>query len=159
MVPHPLILGPKLIFLIVIVVVLFVLHGYLTPAQFRAAVIIAVVAFVSFSIALWIVALRILSNPESNIHKQMVLSRQARAQDGFQASADEFASLVGDCGVALSALRPSGIALFGKRRVPVMTEGEFVSAGSAVEVVAAKGSKVIVRSVAESADGGQEEPS
>lgn len=152
MVHHPLILGPKLVVLIIIVVVLIILHGTLSQSQFRVAVIISAVVFVCFSAVLWIVALRILKNPESKMHRQMVLSREARAEDGFQASADQYASMVGSRGVAISALRPSGIATFEGRRVQVSTEGEFIAAGSTVQIVAAKGSKVVVKRVAESAD-------
>jgi len=152
MLHHPLILGPKLVFLAILIVVLVILHRYLTPGQFNIAVIIAVAAFVCFTIGLWIVALKMLGNPESRVAKGMVLTHEARVEDGFRASTDEFSSLLGGCGVTVSALRPSGIAMFNDRRVPVVTEGGFISSGSPVEVVAVEGSRVIVRKTTEPTD-------
>jgi len=152
MIHHPLILGPKLVVLVVIIVALVILHGYLTPGQFTIAMIVAATVFVCFSAALWTIALRLLRNPDSKMAKQMVLSDQARAEHGFLPSTDEFTALIGNRGIALSALRPSGIASFAERRVPVITEGAFIPSGSPVEIVAARGSKVIVRPVPDSAD-------
>lgn len=149
MVLHPVILGSKLIVLIILIVVLLILRGMLAPEDFRVAVIVGAAVFAVFTVAIWVVFLKLLSNPESKVSKQMVLSHQARAEDGFQSSADEFASLVGSRGVTLSALRPSGIGEFEGKRVPVVTEGGFVPADATVEVVSARGSRVIVRIVAE----------
>ena len=152
MIHHPVLLGLKTLFLIILIVDLVILHGYLTPAEFRIALIIAAVLFVCFTLALWIAAFKLLNNPESKMAKQMILSQEARTENGFQASADQFAALVGNRGVALSALRPSGIALVDGERVSVVTDGEFIPKGAPVEVVAAKGSRVVVRAVPGSAD-------
>ena len=157
MVHHPVILGSKLIVLIIIIVVLLILREMLAPEDFRVAVVVGAAVFVVFSVAIWAVFLKLLSNPESKVSKQMVLSHQARTEDGFQAAADEYASLVGSRGVAVSALRPSGIAEVEGQRVPVVTEGGFVPAGATVAVVSAKGSRVVVRIVAEPDDRDQNE--
>lgn len=149
MIHHPVIIGSKLIVLIIIMVVLLILRGILTPEQFRVAVVVGAGVFLLFSVVIWAVFLRLLSNPESKVSKQMVLSHQARTEDGFQSSSDEYASLVGSRGVAVSALRPSGIAEVEGKRIAVVTEGGFVPAGATVEVVSAKGSRVVVRIVAE----------
>lgn len=53
----------------------------------------------------------------------------------------------GDRGVALSDLRPAGIARFDGHRVDVVTEGDFVDVGSTVEVLRAEGNRVVVRAV------------
>jgi membrane-bound serine protease (ClpP class) len=152
MIHHPVFLALKTLFLILIIVALVILRGYLTPEQFRIALIIAAVLFICFTLALWIAAFKLLNNPESKMAKQMILEQEARAENGFQASADQYAALVGNRGVALSALRPSGVALVEGKRVSVVTDGEFISSGAAVEVVAAKGSRVIVCAVSGSAD-------
>jgi membrane-bound serine protease (ClpP class) len=57
----------------------------------------------------------------------------------------DVASLVGRDGVALSMLRPSGIAVFGAQRVDVTTEGEFLEPGTPVVVVAVEGHVVRVK--------------
>ena len=47
-------------------------------------------------------------------------------------------------GSAASALRPAGIAVIGGARVNVTTQGEFIPAGSPVEVLRVEGNRVVV---------------
>ncbi len=54
---------------------------------------------------------------------------------------------VGEQGKALSPLRPSGKMQIGDATVDVVTEGEFVEAGSRVQVIAKQGTRVVVRPV------------
>lgn len=53
--------------------------------------------------------------------------------------------LIGREGTALTTLRPAGTALFGDRRVDVVTEGAYVPQGSAVVVLRIDGTRVVVR--------------
>jgi membrane-bound serine protease (ClpP class) len=53
--------------------------------------------------------------------------------------------MVGEQGVALSALRPAGRAEFGGKLLDVVTEGDFIPKGAAVEVVAVHGNRVVVK--------------
>lgn len=53
--------------------------------------------------------------------------------------------LVGQAGVALSDLRPAGVARFGGRRVDVVTEGDHVPQGAQIRVVRVEGRRVVVR--------------
>ncbi len=52
----------------------------------------------------------------------------------------------GDVGVALSILRPAGRAEFGSVIVDVLTEGEFLDAGTALRIIEVTGSRVVVAS-------------
>ena len=56
---------------------------------------------------------------------------------------------VGATGVALTDLRPSGVAAIGGRRVDVVTAGDYVGAGEPIEVVRDDGYRRVVRRVAE----------
>jgi membrane-bound serine protease (ClpP class) len=58
---------------------------------------------------------------------------------------------VGDRGVAQSALRPAGKALFGKRYADVVTDGDFINRGATVEIMQIAGNRVIVREISETA--------
>jgi membrane-bound serine protease (ClpP class) len=58
---------------------------------------------------------------------------------------DRSPSLLGATGVALSDLRPSGVADIGGRRVDVVTSGEYVRSGEAIEVVRDERYRRIVR--------------
>lgn len=54
---------------------------------------------------------------------------------------------VNERGVAESDLRPSGIALFGGHRVDVVTTGDYVTAGTEIEIVADEGYRRLVQAV------------
>lgn len=62
----------------------------------------------------------------------------------YVASADQ-RSLLGHQGIASSYLRPAGVAAIEGRRVDVLTEGEFVPAGTPVVVTRVEGARVFVR--------------
>ena len=147
MIHHPLIIIPKIVVLAVIIIVLGILHGMLTPEQFRVAVVVAAVLFLCFVTALWTFAVKVLSDPNSKIGQATLLSRQLKSEDGFKASSDQFAPLVGRTGVALSNLNPAGTASIDEQRIPVQTRGEFIETNSPVLVVEAKGSKVVVQQI------------
>ena len=53
--------------------------------------------------------------------------------------------LVGQTGVAHTALRPAGVANIGGQRVDVVTEGAMIERGAPVQVIAVEGLRVIVR--------------
>ncbi|MCA9440669.1 MAG: nodulation protein NfeD, partial [Candidatus Omnitrophica bacterium] len=53
--------------------------------------------------------------------------------------------LTGQTGVTLSSLKPGGLARIGKKRMDVVTQGEYIDAGETVRVVEVRGMQVIVR--------------
>jgi membrane-bound ClpP family serine protease len=53
--------------------------------------------------------------------------------------------LLGKSGVAITALRPAGTAMFDGKRTDVLTEGEFIEKGQNVTVIAIEGLRVVVR--------------
>ncbi|MFO8074330.1 MAG: nodulation protein NfeD [Polyangia bacterium] len=97
------------------------------------------------AVALFFAALAIL--PKTRVSHRLVLGD---AIDATSAGGSEGAALAevlssGESGVAESALRPAGIARFGRRRVDVATEGEFVDRGEPVVIVRTSGNRVVVR--------------
>lgn len=70
-----------------------------------------------------------------------------KASDPARAKPEEAPLSPGARGTADSALRPAGIGVFDGRRVSVVTEGGFVPAGAAVEVVRTEGRKTVVRAL------------
>jgi membrane-bound serine protease (ClpP class) len=56
-------------------------------------------------------------------------------------------ALLGKEGVALSMLRPAGLAEIGDRRVDVVTEGEFIPKGTKIKVVQVEGFRIVVERV------------
>ena len=55
------------------------------------------------------------------------------------------ANLIGQSGVAMTLLRPSGKAEIGGNYVDVISEGEFIPEGTPIQVVECSGKKVVVR--------------
>ena len=147
MVLHPVIIIPKLIMILIFAIVLIVLHAVLPPGAFLIAVLISVVVFAVLMIVFWAIVVRLLKNPNTKISRMVVLSGEQRADEGYRASSGEFEVLVGRRGKTMSALRPSGIVQVDNKRVPVLTEGGFISADTEVEIVSVKGSRVFVRPV------------
>jgi membrane-bound serine protease (ClpP class) len=71
----------------------------------------------------------------------------------YVASADH-RHLLGASGTALSFLRPAGVATFDGVREDVLTEGEFVPAGTPVRVTRVEGARIFVRALTESGGSG-----
>ena len=59
-------------------------------------------------------------------------------------TSSDFSALRGEQGVASSYLRPSGVAIIGDRRIDVLTEGEFIAAGTPIRVTRVEGSRIFV---------------
>jgi len=62
-------------------------------------------------------------------------------------SAEVRSDLVGKHGTAITDLRPAGTALVGDERIDVVSESEWISAGTPVKVLSAEGYRHIVRSI------------
>ena len=93
---------------------------------------------------------------DSGAWERFILSDSLRRDP--TADADEQAArsgVLGQVGVAVTPLRPSGVARIAERRIEVETEGAFVAAGSAVRVVAMDRRRYIVRVEEEGRAGGE----
>lgn len=78
------------------------------------------------------------------ILRHIFLADAARSELGYVATAD-YRDLEGLEGVALTPLRPAGLARIGDRRIDVVSEGGFIAAGAPVKVVLVEGPRVVVR--------------
>jgi membrane-bound serine protease (ClpP class) len=84
--------------------------------------------------------------PRSGRVNQLVLAPDLGSAMGYT-SADTDEALLGRVGMAVTTLRPAGTAEIDGRRVDVVSQSTFVSAGEPVEVVSVRGSRVEVRPV------------
>ncbi len=80
--------------------------------------------------------------PENAFVKRLMF---AGAQGADYVAAPDHRWLLGRAGVAVSFLRPAGLASFGETRVDVLTEGDFVPAGTPVRVTRVEGARIFVR--------------
>lgn len=104
-------------------------------SQVLTALLVAVIA--SF------VLLRFL--PRLPIGRKLVLDMSLAGGGSVSPAATEASGLTGRIGIASSTLRPAGIATIAGRRVDVVSEGDYIQAGEAIEVVLEAGSRVVVR--------------
>lgn len=80
----------------------------------------------------------------SFIWKKIRLDSQETKEKGFSSS-DDLSRLLNKNGVALTALRPSGIALIDGKRVDVSAESIFIDKDKKIKVTAVEGNKVTVK--------------
>lgn len=80
----------------------------------------------------------------SFIWKKIRLDSQESKEKGFSSSED-LSGLLNKNGVALTVLRPSGIALIDGKRVDVAAESIFIDKDKKIKVTAVEGNKVTVK--------------
>jgi membrane-bound serine protease (ClpP class) len=84
--------------------------------------------------------------PTSAFFRRLTLTDAQGA--GYVAGAD-YTRLLGCAGNALSSLRPAGVADIAGERIDVLTEGDFIEAGTPVRVSRVEGRRIFVKPLAE----------
>jgi membrane-bound serine protease (ClpP class) len=101
---------------------------------------------VSTSIIIAVIGFALLTRvfPENAWMKKLTLHA---AQGPEYVTSADFTALRGAIGTAASFLRPAGIASIDGKRVDVLTEGEFIPAGTPVRVTRVEGARIFVEPV------------
>lgn len=125
------------------VVTAFMNQGGLTGTIFLAlAVILVPVSLIAAFTML----------PRTAIGKRLTLRLSQKQSAGYVSQNAEEDKLLGQTGVAISVLRPSGEAKIGDRRYDVVTEGEMIEKGTPIEVRRVEGNRIVVREVKSESD-------
>lgn len=95
------------------------------------------------AIALSVFFLRFL--PKLPMGRKLILSTELETSDGFSSTPPSDYQWLGRTGQAHSALRPAGIADFQGRRVDVVSDGEFIDAGTPIRVLHVDGNRIVVQ--------------
>ncbi|MDD2458415.1 MAG: NfeD family protein [Eubacteriales bacterium] len=107
-------------------------------------------ALAMFAILLVLLAILIVivyrSAKKGKLSKKLILWQAAKREDGFSATEDASA-LVGQEGVALTVLRPSGTGEFAGRRLDIVTDGDFIERGTKIKIVRTEGRRIVVKPV------------
>lgn len=82
--------------------------------------------------------------PRSPVWKKIGQPMRQTAAAGY-VSSDDYTGFLGHVGTAATLLRPSGTAEIEGVRLAVVSEGEFIPAGTPVQVVQVQGNRVVVR--------------
>jgi len=123
----------------------------LAVMHFSTEGIIATVFLIPIAaITAWLLALRVL--PKTRLGKNVFLSTTQEGVSVLADSGEAYAKYIGKRGVAQSYLRPAGVADIEGARVDVVTEGEYLAAGTPVEVLRLEGNHLLVRAVEEHAN-------
>ena len=114
-----------------------------TQADFGVAAGILSTAILVVIVAGWAI-IRSLPRSGRFTKSGIMLAEDTSNERGYISAATR-AELVGTTGIAMTDLRPSGTAAFGDERLDVVTDGEWVSAGTPVKVIRSEGYKHVVR--------------
>ena len=114
------------------------IYGTYTQIAAEAGVAMAVVDVITVPI-LVVVGLKMIANSPATLRRKLSRQEGVVVQD---ASAAEY---LGKRGTALSDLRPAGTATIEGRRVDVVSRGEYVRKGTAIEVEEVAGNRIVVR--------------
>ena len=82
------------------------------------------------------------------LHSPLVLEEEQTRTEGYLSSSD-LEYLLGKQGKARTDLRPAGVVQIDEVNFDVLSEGDYISAGSEVKIIKVEGSKLIVRNISE----------
>ena len=119
----------------------------LVGAGATTPVIVAAFGRVAISILLALAGglalLRLL--PRIPLGRRLVLESEMGADRGYISPPESDQRQLGRTGIAVSPLRPAGVAEIDGSRVDVVSDGSFIDAGAAIEVTRVEGNRVVVR--------------
>jgi len=81
--------------------------------------------------------------PQTSVFDRLALGQTTSRAKGYTAS-EITTDFLGREGIAVTPLRPGGSAMFGEKRMDVVTRGDFINSGSRIVVVEAHGNRVVV---------------
>ena len=110
------------------------------------AVVVQMALSMILAIVASVVVLRSLT--KSALFNRLVLGSQTPASEGYvSAPRSRDSELLGQEGVTVTVLRPTGIGLFDGHRLDIIAEGEYIEEHRSVKVIEARGRRVIVRPI------------
>ncbi len=121
------------------------LGGLPTTPDFTRAGMVLTTAILIVVVSAWVV-IRSLPKSSRLARSGVFLLTRTDRDVGYE-SAPHRPELVGREGTAITDLRPSGTGLFGDERVDVVSEAEWIPAGSAIRIVSAEGYRHVVRPI------------
>jgi len=115
---------------------------FITSETISMAIIQLAFAIIAALVLIFLLAKHL---PKSSLFNRLVLSESEKAEEGF-VSVSEEPELLGKTGVAITILRPVGIAEIEGKRVEVVSDGEFIQPGTEIKVIKVEGMRVLVSS-------------
>jgi len=116
-----------------------------TAVDFSRASSVLSAALAMVLVSSWLLLRRLPSN--RRLHRLGIFLGEATDRETGFVSAVARVELLGKEGVAMTDLRPSGTGLFGEERVDVVSESEWIEAGSPIRIIASEGYRQVVRRI------------
>jgi len=85
--------------------------------------------------------------PSTRTWKKFVLSTEQKRELGYTVGTRDLKRLTGKKGIAISPLRPSGIAEVNGKKINVLTRGEYVDANTKIKIISVEGNKIVVEAI------------
>ncbi|MBU3127451.1 hypothetical protein G9F71_001510 [Clostridium sp. FP2] len=136
--------------------------GFGIPGVLGAILLIAGVVFTANSVIEVLVLLGIIiailgvmlnfvlkSVTKGRLSKTLILHETQNKEDGY-IGAEDLEYFVGQEGVTLTILRPSGIAEINGIKMDVVSEGAFITENTKVKIIKVEGRRIVVRVITES---------
>ena len=120
-----------------LVVSVFLTADGIVEGAIMTIVILAVLG-IMLGITLWLLA-------KGKLIKPLILTEEQKKEHGYISSSD-LDYLLGKKGIAVTDLRPTGVGNFEGISFDVISEGQYISKGTEIEIYRVKGSKLIVKS-------------
>ena len=121
--------------LLAAIVVGFVLF----PMEIALLNTLAIIVLVGICIVVWVKYF-----PKTRMGRSLTLSDDGKS---FKSASPEFKELEGQEGVAVSTLRPAGIAKFEGKRVDVVADGSWIEGGRPIRVTKVEGVRILVKEI------------
>jgi len=91
-----------------------------------------------------LVALKIF--PNTFVGKRLILKSSQKQEEGYVAyTREKYNDLLGEEGITLTKLRPSGVVKINDRKYSVVTSGELIDKDEKIKVIKVEGSRIVVR--------------
>ena len=113
------------------------------------AVIMTSIGQVALSIVVAIVVALVLLRflPRLPFGRRLILDTGLLAATGYVSGPESDRRWLGKRGTAVSPLRPAGIAHVDGERLDVVSDGDFIDPGEAIEIIRVDGNRIVVRSI------------
>jgi membrane-bound ClpP family serine protease len=86
---------------------------------------------------------------KGRLSKTLILYETQEKENGY-IGAEDLQFFVGQEGISLTILRPSGIAEFNGIKMDVVSEGKFISENTFIRIIKVEGPRIVVRVIAQS---------
>lgn len=122
--------------IICLVAGVFVLSDSVMEAAFITIAVLALLGIL-MAVILWLLS-------KGKLRSPIILEEEQKKTEGYLSSSD-LKYLLGKQGVSVTDLRPSGIGKFDDVNFDVMSEGNYISRGTEIEIIKVEGAKLVVR--------------